>query len=151
MTLVIPNFRGQATGSVAIPVTLTNYFDQAMVERNRLAATEIRSCTVDRLWVDTKFLTLGLPAAIIERLGLVYEGTSSGRTSEGILRGRLFGGVEFRLADRQGTFDCLELTEQDTVLLGRVPMEVLGLQPELDQGKLRLLPMNAKQTYLSLL
>ena len=151
MALVIPNFRGQATGSVAVTVTLTNCFDQAMVERNRLAATEIRSCTVDRFWVDTKFLALGLPAAVIDRLGLVYEGTSSGETSEGVIRGRLFGGVEFRLADRQGAFDCLELTEQDTVLLGRVPMEVLGLQPELEQGKLHLLPMNAEQTYLSVL
>ncbi|WP_414579439.1 hypothetical protein [Anabaena sp. CCY 9402-a] len=45
----------------------------------------------------------------------------------------------------------MELTEVPYALLGVTPMEVLGLEPDLKNRKLRVLPMNSEQTYLSVL
>ncbi|WP_366933246.1 hypothetical protein [Nostoc sp. NMS7] len=64
---------------------------------------------------------------------------------------RIFRDVELSIAERQGTFDCLELTEVPYPLLGVTPMEVLGLEPDLKNRKLRILPMNSEQIYLSIL
>ncbi|MCC3639040.1 MAG: aspartyl protease, partial [Microcoleus sp. PH2017_37_MFU_D_B] len=48
-----------------------------------------------------------------------------------------------------GRFDCLELPEGvAAVLLGVIPMEELGLEPDLKNRRLRVLPMNNQQTYL---
>ena len=50
---------------------------------------------------------------------------------------------------RQAVFDCLEMPEGvDAVLLGVIPMERLGLEPNLKNQRLRVLPMNDQQTYL---
>ncbi len=58
--------------------------------------------------------------------------------------------MELSIEERQGTFDCLELTEVPYALLGVTPMEILGLEPDLKNLRLRVLPMNSEQTYLSL-
>ncbi|MEH2325863.1 MAG: hypothetical protein V7K32_20340 [Nostoc sp.] len=66
-------------------------------------------------------------------------------------QGRIFRDVELSIGERQGTFDCLELTEVPYALLGVTLMEVLGLEPDIKNRKLRILPMNSEQTYLSVL
>ena len=38
--------------------------------------------------------------------------------------------------------------EVDAVLLGVIPMERLGLEPDLKNQRLRVLPMNEEQKYL---
>ena len=72
-------------------------------------------------------------------------------TKAGVRPGQIFRDVELCIGDRSGTFDCLELTQVDYALLGVTPMEILGLEPDLKNHKLRLLPMNSEQTYLSVL
>ncbi|WP_369750913.1 hypothetical protein [Calothrix sp. PCC 7507] len=59
--------------------------------------------------------------------------------------------MELSIEEARGTFDCLELKEVPYALLGVTPMEVLGLEPDLKNRKLRVLPMNPEQTYLSVL
>ncbi|BAY79478.1 hypothetical protein NIES25_59630 (plasmid) [Nostoc linckia NIES-25] len=66
-------------------------------------------------------------------------------------QGRIFRDVELSIGERQGTFDCLELTEVPYPLLGVTPVEVLGLEPDLKNRKLRVFPMNSEQTYLTVL
>ncbi|MEH2402799.1 hypothetical protein [Nostoc sp.] len=66
-------------------------------------------------------------------------------------QGRIFRDVKLNIAERQGTFDCLELTKVPYALLGVTPMEVLGLEPDLKNRKLRVLPMNSERTYLNVL
>ncbi len=72
-------------------------------------------------------------------------------TTAGVKPGRIFRDVELCIGDRLGTFDCLELIEVNYALLGVTPMEILGLEPDLKNRNLRLLPMNSEQTYLSIL
>ena len=149
--LAIPNFQGKQMGQVIVALTVTNRVDQVLAQRGFIPPEEVRACTLDDVLVDTGATMLCLPAAIISQLGLVQGGKVNVETTAGVKQGRIFRDVDLCIGDRQGTFDCLELTEVPYALLGATPMEVLGLEPDLKNCKLRLLPMNSEQTYLSIL
>ncbi len=150
-TLVVPNLQGKQMGQVIVTITVTNRIDRVLAERGFIPDLEIRSCTLNNVLVDTGATLLCLPAAIISQLGLVQGGEASVETTSGVKPGRIFRDIELCIGARQGTFDCLELTEVDYALLGATPMEILGLEPDLKNRKLRVLPMNSEQTYLSIL
>ncbi|MGB3756210.1 MAG: hypothetical protein WBA07_07530 [Rivularia sp. (in: cyanobacteria)] len=48
---------------------------------------------------------------------------------------------------RKGEFTCTELPGGEDALLGVIPMEELGLQPDLINQKLILLPQTGKDTF----
>ncbi|MBW3587118.1 MAG: aspartyl protease, partial [Cyanobacteria bacterium 0813] len=80
---------------------------------------------------------------------LKQVGETEVETSAGIKKGRIFAGAQIIVEGREGRFDCLELPEGGSaVLLGVLPMEELGLEPDLKNQRLRVLPMNNQQTYL---
>ena len=150
-TLVLPNLQGQQMGQVIVSIAVTNWADQVLAQRSFMPAEDIRSCVLDHVLVDTGATMLGLPTTVIQQLGLIEGGTANVETAAGVQVGRIFRGVELCIEDRCGTFDCLELTAVTFALLGVGPMEILGVEPDLKHRKLRLLPMNSEQTYLSLL
>jgi predicted aspartyl protease len=149
--LILPNLKSHQMGQVTISITVTNWVDQVMSDRNFIPPEEIRSCQLNDVLVDTGATLLCLPAIVIQQLGLVQGGESNVETTAGVKTGRIFRGVDLCIGDRRGTFDCLELTEVSYALLGVIPMEILGLEPDLKNRRLRLLPMNSEQTYLSVL
>ena len=112
---------------------------------------QVRSVTLTDVLVDTGATSLCLPSDVIAQLGLVQRGEASVETSAGLRKGRIFKNVDLSIEGRQSTFDCLELTEVSYALLGVIPMQVLGLEPDLKNHKLRLLPMNSEQSYLTVL
>ena len=150
-TLITPNLRVKQVGQVIAAIHVTNRIDQVLAQQGFISAEEVRSCTLDNVLVDTGATMLCLPAAIIRQLGLVQWGEANVETTAGVQLGRFFRDVNLCLGERQGAFDCLELTEVDYALLGVTPMEILGLEPDLQNRKLRMLPMDSEQTYLSIL
>jgi predicted aspartyl protease len=136
-------------GQVITTITVTNFIDLVMAERGFIAAEEVRSVTLDNVVVDTGATLLSLPAPIISQLSLKQVGERDVETSAGIKKGRIFAGAQIIVEGREGRFDCLELPEGvSAVLLGVTPMEELGLEPDLKNRGLRVLPMNNQQTYL---
>ena len=149
MTLVLPNLQPKQMGQVITTITVTNRIDRAMAERGFIAAEEVSSVTLDNVVVDTGATLLSLPAPIISQLSLRQVGERDVETSAGIKKGRIFAGAQIIVEGREGRFDCLELPEGvSAVLLGVIPMEELGLEPDLKNRRLRVLPMNNQQTYL---
>ena len=149
MTLVLPNLQGKQMGQVLTTIAVTNFIDLVMAERGFISAEEVRSVTIDKVIVDTGATLLSLPAPIISQLGLKQVGERDVETSAGIKKGRIFADAQIIVEGREGRFDCLELPEGvSAVLLGVTPMEELGLEPDLKNQRLRLLPMNEEQTYL---
>ncbi len=149
MTLVLPNLQGKQMGQVLTTISVTNFVDLVMAERGFISAEEVRSVTIDKVIVDTGATLLSLPAHIISQLGLKQVGERDVETSAGIRKGRIFAGAQIIVEGREGRFDCLELPEGvAAVLLGVTPLEVLGLEPDLKNQRLRVLPMNDQQTYL---
>ena len=149
MTLVLPNLQGKQMGQVLTTIAVTNRIDLVMAERGFISAEEVRSVTIDKVIVDTGATLLSLPAPIISQLGLKQVGERNVETSTGITIGRIFAGAQIIIEGREGRFDCLELPEGvSAVLLGVTPLEELGLEPDLKNQRLRVLPMNDQQTYL---
>ncbi|MEG4534094.1 aspartyl protease [Microcoleus sp. D2_18a_D3] len=149
MTLVLPNLQGKQMGQVLTTITVTNRIDQVLAERGFIPAGEIRSLTLDKVLVDTGATLLALPAFIISQLGLSQLGETNVETAAGIRKGRIFQDIMLEVEGRQAVFDCLEMPEGvDAIWLGVIPMERLGLEPDLKNQRLRVLPMNEEQTYL---
>ena len=149
MTLVLPNLQEKQMGQVITTITVTNRIDRVMAERGFISAEEVRSVILDNVVVDTGATLLSLPAPIISQLGLIQVGERDVETSAGIKKGRIFADAQIIVEGREGRFDCLELPEGvSAVLLGVIPMEELGLEPDLKNRQLRVLPMNNQQTYL---
>jgi predicted aspartyl protease len=149
--LSIPYFPDRQMGQVITTLNLTNQIDQILAERGFISPEEVRSVTLTNVLVDTGATLLCLPSSVITQLGLVQRGEASVEIAAGLQKGRIFKNVELSIEGRQSTFDCLELTEVPYALLGVIPMQILGLEPDLKNHKLRLLPMNSEQSYLTVL
>lgn len=149
MALVLPNLQEKQMGQVITTITVTNRIDRVMAERGFISAEEVRSVILDNVVVDTGATLLSLPARIISQLGLIQVGERDVETSAGIKKGRIFADAQIIVEGREGRFDCLELPEGvSAVLLGVIPIEELGLEPDFKNRRLRVLPMNNQQTYL---
>jgi hypothetical protein len=55
------------------------------------------------------------------------------------------------LCGREGTFECLELPSGRDALIGVIPLDALGLEPDLRNQTLRILPTESVDTYLTIL
>ncbi|OKH44600.1 aspartyl protease [Calothrix sp. HK-06] len=148
--LSIPYFPDRQMGQVIITLNVTNRIDKVLQMRGFITQ-EVRFVQLTDVLVDTGATLLCLPSSVITQLGLVQGGEANVETSAGVQKGRIFRDVDLYIEGRQGTVDCLELTEVSYALLGVIPMQILGLEPDLKNHKLRLLPMNSEQSYLTVL
>jgi len=138
-------------GRVDVPLTVTNSGDQVRAEAGDIDATAVRSVTLDGVLVDTGATFLSLPADVIARLGLRLGREVTIRTAAGPRQSRLFRDAWLSLLGREGTFDCLELPGGTQPLLGVIPMEALGLEPDLVHQRLPLLPDQSPNSYVTAL
>jgi hypothetical protein len=86
----------------------------------------------------------------IAQLGLKVLKEVDVATAEGIRKTRIFQDATLMVCGREGTFDCLELPGGRDALLGVIPLEMLGLELDLQAQKLRVLPSESLQTYLTI-
>jgi predicted aspartyl protease len=134
-------------GIVTTTITVTNLVDEILAERGFISLDQVRSVTIDNVLVDTGATRLCLPASIIAQLGLPFAGEIDVKTATGISKARLFKRLSLTIGDRQGEFTCTELPGGEDVLLGVIPLEELGLQPDLIQQRLVVLPDRGNDTY----
>ena len=145
--LPTPKFEKNQVGQVNVSITVTNDIDQILAERGFIPAENVRRIVIDNVLVDTGATMLSLPTKLIEQLGLPMRHETTVKTAAGERKARIFKGVEILVAGRSSTFDCLELTDTDQPLLGVLLMERLGLEPDLQHQKLKVLPDKKGETY----
>ncbi|MFN6560274.1 MAG: aspartyl protease family protein [Nostoc sp. ChiSLP01] len=138
-------------GKVTTTITITNQIDQTLAERGFIPAEQIRSITLHDVLVDTGATRLCLPKNIILDLGLPLQGEVDVKVATGVHKARIFKMLNLSVEGREGTFNCIELPEGSDPLLGLIPLEDLGLEPDLVNQKLRVLPVEGKDTYLMVL
>lgn len=138
-------------GKVTTTITITNQIDQTLAERGFIPAEQIRSITLHDVLVDTGATRLCLPKNIILDLGLPFQGEVDVKIATGVQKARIFKMLNLTVEGREGTFNCIELPEGSDPLLGLIPLEDLGLEPDLQNQKLRVLPVEGKDTYLMVL
>jgi predicted aspartyl protease len=135
-------------GRVTATITVTNEVDKILAERGFIPAEQIRSITLDNVLVDTGATRLCLPADIIAQLSLTLVGEIQGNTAIGSRQFRLFKNVGLAVAGREGRYDCVEIPAGEEPLLGLIPLEDLGLEPDLKNQRLIVLPAEGNQSYI---
>jgi predicted aspartyl protease len=138
-------------GKVTTTITVTNQVDQILASRGFIPDSQVRSLTLENVLVDTGATRLCLPANVIAQLGLVLQSEVEVKTAVGIRKAKLFKEVILEIAGRQGVYNCMELPGGEDPLLGVIPLEDLGLEPDLQTQTLRVLPTEGKDTYLTIL
>ncbi|NER00561.1 MAG: aspartyl protease [Cyanothece sp. SIO2G6] len=138
-------------GKVLVTLTIINRADQIRASDGTITASQIRSITLENVLVDTGATTLCLPPDIIDQLGLELLKEADIATATGLGKARIFRDATIQFADREGTFECLELPGGSDALLGVIPLEAMGLEPDLKQQTLRVLPSESADTYLTIL
>jgi hypothetical protein len=139
------------TSQITVTLRLTNWVDTVLAERGLISAAEVRTCTVENALAQRAVTRLCLPANVIQKLGLTQTATIDAQTATGLQTLRVFKGLKLAVEDREGHYDCVELPTGQTPLLGRIPLEDLGLEPDLQNQSLRCLPNRGKETYLTVL
>ena len=138
-------------GKVHTTLTIVNRADQVLVENGFWSEDQIRSITLKQVLVDTGATTLCLPSGLIRQLGLKVLKEVPVATAMGITTARIYQDAKICLYGREGTFECLELPGGQDPLLGVIPLEMLGLEPDLKNQALRILPTELVDTYLTIL
>jgi predicted aspartyl protease len=142
--------RASALGMVATPLTITNYADQIEARRGHRQADAVRSVTLGEVIVDTGATTLALSADVVAQLGLDLREEVPILTAAGPGTARLYRDAALTFLGREGTFDGLELPAGTRPLLGAIPLEALGLEPDLRHQQLRRLSLEPGDTFFTL-
>lgn len=141
----------QSMGKVTTTITVTNQVDQVLATRGFIPTDQVRSLTLENVLVDTGATRLCLPAAVIQKLGLALQQEVEVKTAVGVCQARLFNEVILQVEGREGVYNCLELPGGEEPLLGVIPLEDLGLEPDLQTQRLKVLPIQGQDTYLTIL
>lgn len=144
------NIKG-TMGTIKTSLVIANRGDQIKAEDGLIPADQVRSVTLDDVLVDTGATTLCLPADVIARLGLKLLKQVVVETAAGISQARIFRDATIVLLGREGTFECLELPGGSRPLLGVIPLEALGIELDLQNQRLKVLPDGPTETYLTIL
>ena len=105
--------------------------DQVLAERGFIAIDQVRSITVNNALVDTGATRLCLPTDAIQQLGLKLTATIDAQTATGPQTVNVYEGLKLTVEGREGRYDCVELPAGQIPLLGLIPLEDLGLEPDL--------------------
>ena len=135
-------------GRIITTLVITNRLDQGLAERGLMPGEDVRTITLKDVLVDTGATTLCLPANVIAKLGLTLLKEVDVATATGFSKARIFEDAKIYLCQREGTFECLELLGGTEPLLGVIPLEALGIELDLQNQKLIVLPISPNASYL---
>lgn len=147
----MPTRMAQDMGRILTTLTITNRADQVLAKNGAILPEQIRSVTLDDVLIDTGATTLCLPQDVVAQLGLELQKEVDVATAMGIGKARIFRDAVISLCDREGTFECLELPGGRNALLGVIPLEALGIELDLQNQKLKVLPISPTDTYLTIM
>jgi len=147
----MPTRMAQDMGRILTTLTITNRADQVLAKNGAISPEQIRSVTLNDVLIDTGATTLCLPQDVVAQLGLELQKEVDVATAMGIGKARIFQDAKISLCDREGTFECLELPGGRNALLGVIPLEALGIELDLQNQKLKVLPISPTDTYLTIM
>lgn len=140
-----------STGRITTTLMIANRADQVLAARGFASPEQIRSVTLQNVLIDTGATTLCLPQDVIAFLGLELLKEVDVANACGGSKARIFQDAKISLLGREGTFECLELPGGRNALLGVIPLEALGIELDLQNQTLKILPISPNDTYLTIL
>ena len=136
---------GEPVGQVFVDFVVENLQDVY----TRALQQDVRTVSLHAVMMDTGATHLCLPADVIEELGLPFSHSVPVQTPLGIDTRRIFTLARARYEDRLADGQCVELPVGSPPLLGAIPMEIMGIEPDLQNRRVRKLPLGPDGTYIT--
>lgn len=136
-------------GQVFIDFEVENSRDSDDVSAGEMPAPDVRQSRLRDVLMDTGATHLCLPADTIRALGLRLVREVPVSVATGVETRNLYRNALVRYEDREATVECIELPIGSPPLLGALPMEGLGIAPDLQNRRVRKLPLGPGGSYLS--
>jgi predicted aspartyl protease len=133
-----------AVGQVFTHIDVTNFIDEVSVA----PGGRQRAVARDGVLADTGATHLCLPQSVVSGLGLPLVRNVVVSTAAGVRETGLYAGARLTVEGRSGVVQVLAVPDDARLLLGAIAMEELGLEPDLKNRRLRLLPDTGPGTYL---
>lgn len=135
-------------GPVFLTFAIRNAFDMGLAERGRASTADIREVQLPDVLMDTGATLLCLPARIVAELGLTFDREVAVATPTGTATLRIFRDARVEYEDRAAFVGVIELPNEARPLLGAIPMEELGIEPDLQNRRVRKFPMNLQSSFM---
>ena len=146
-----PQGRQRHVGKVYTNITISNRADQIRAADGTIREDQIRRIHLDRILVDTGANTLCLPQSLVAQLGLPVLKNAFASTAAGIVPITVHDDARIALLGSEGTYECVALPNDDETLLGLLPLEGMGFEPDLQNETLRVLPDGpTRETYITI-
>lgn len=141
--------RTRQVGKVVTSVRVTNRGDELRANDGAIPRGDIRTLVLPDVLVDTGANTLCLPADLVAELGLPLMRTVEVVTASGIERMSLHRDALLTVEGREAAVECLSLPTGSPPLLGVIPVGAMGLEPDLKDQRLRLLPETGRESHFT--
>ncbi|MFN0146293.1 MAG: aspartyl protease [Dehalococcoidia bacterium] len=135
-------------GQIYTSITVTNSTDLDNAESGLIEPSAVRTVELGDVLPDSGATYLCLPIDVIERLGLHAERTVPRETAAGLVEAKIFRNARVALMGRVTVGVCVELAVGARVLLGAMSLEALGIELDLQNRTLRLLPESGPRGYI---
>ena len=144
--IVFPGAEGRTrhVGQIRQDISVANAEDVSKARRGEMPSDQVRRVNLPAVLVDTGANSLCLPASVIAALGIDFVREVVVETAAGPSTARLFGVVSLSIEGRAAPFECLP---GDMALLGVLPLETLGVELDLQNNRLVLLPEQGPDTF----
>lgn len=148
--IVFPGAEGRQrhVGTFDAHVELANTIDIGRFRYGHIDAGAIRKVTMERVLVDTGANLPGLPSPVVRMLGLRPLREVDCKTDSGVRAVSVYGDVTLSINGRSAPFECVESVGSEAVTLGIPPLQALGLELDLQNQRLILLPDRGPETYV---
>ena len=135
-------------GQVFVSFAIRNAFDLGLVQQGRESPGHVRSVELTDVLMDTGATLLCLPARIVAALGLNFDREVAVATPTGAATLRIFRDARVEYEDRATAASVIELPDDAQPLLGAIPMEELGIEPDLQNRRVRKFPMDLRSSFM---
>ncbi|MCC7365988.1 MAG: aspartyl protease family protein [Dehalococcoidia bacterium] len=134
-------------GKVHTDVVIRNHKDEMRAEDGYIPEDEVREIRLEGVLVDSGADTLCLPEDLIAQLGLPAQERIVVVTAAGDSETLLYQDATIRLLGRVTRSECVALPAGAAPLLGVIPLEAMGIELDLKNQVLRLLPRTGRGSH----
>jgi predicted aspartyl protease len=112
-------------GKVLVQATVENLDDLFEVSKGQRNTEDVRKVIISDAMVDTGATMLFLPKRYVEQLGLKQFRTRTARTAAGKATFGIYGMVQLTVQGREARVEVGEVADDNPVLIGQIPLEIL--------------------------
>lgn len=137
-------------GKVTTDLSILNNEDLILLKNKVIEESDVHTIHLSNVLMDTGATTLCLPQTYIQQLGLTEFRLVAVATAAVVSERHIYPNVKVQLGAREAIVECIELPDGTDPLLGVIPMEMMGIELDLQNQKVKFLPYDTLDTYITI-